>query len=158
MSNETKKTSLTPHLVCRNAVEAMAFYEKAFGATTTLAMKMPNGQLMHGSMAIDGATFHVMEEFPEHGAVSPLTLGNSPVALHLQVADCDAVFDQAVEAGCECRMPLENMFWGDRYGVLADPYGHKWAVATTVREVSPEELAKAVANFAEGGCPEADKA
>ncbi|MBC8102031.1 MAG: hypothetical protein H7Z41_05525 [Cytophagales bacterium] len=82
------------------------------------------------------------DEFPEHGGKSSRALGGSPVTLHLQVTDCDAVFQNAVTAGCQVVMPLKEMFWGDRYGLAADPYGHKWSIATTVRQVSPEEMGR----------------
>lgn len=93
----------------------------------------------------------VVDEFPEHGGKSPQALGGTPVTIHLQVTDCDAVFQCAVEAGCRVRMPLEDMFWGDRYGLVEDPFGHQWSIATTVRSVTPEEIEKAVAEFP---CPE----
>ena len=137
-------TTLTPHLSCRNAAEAVEFYGRAFGAEPLGVMKLPDGRVMHAALDINGATFYLVEEFPEHGSHSPRGLGGSPVTLHLQVPDCDAAFGRAVEAGCEVVMPLDEMFWGDRYGVVVDPYGHKWSIATTVRQVSPEELQHAV--------------
>lgn len=140
-------TTLIPYICCRNAPDAVAFYEKAFGAECLGIHKMPDGRVMHAAIKIDGVSIYICEEFPEHGALSPLGLGNSPVTLHLQVADCDAVFNRAVEAGCEIRMPLQDMFWGDRYGNLADPFGHKWSIATTIRQVSPEEMQKALESF-----------
>jgi uncharacterized glyoxalase superfamily protein PhnB len=88
-----------------------------------------------------------MDEFPEQGALGPQRLGGSPITLHLQVPDCDVVFARAVEAGCETLMPLQDMFWGDRYGALVDPYGHKWSVATPIRQVSPDEMQQAMATL-----------
>ena len=79
--------------------------------------------------------------------MSPLGLGGSPVTLHLHVADCDAVFQRAVEAGCEVSMPLDTMFWGDRYGIVRDPFGHKWSIATTVKQVSHGELSEIIKNM-----------
>lgn len=144
MSENTTTTTLTPHLCCRNAIEAVAFYQKAFGAEPVGVQQVPDGRVLHAALDIDGAVVYLVDVFPEHGGRSPLELGGSPVTLHLQVPDCDAVFGRAVEAGCRVIMPLEDMFWGDRYGMVADPYGHQWSVATTVRQVSPEEIADAV--------------
>jgi uncharacterized glyoxalase superfamily protein PhnB len=132
--------TLTPHLGCRNAAEAYEFYQKAFGAEPQGIHKLPDGRVMHSSLSIRGATFFVVDEFAEHGGKSPQGLGGSPVCLHLQVPDCDAVYQRAVEAGCEVRMPLDDMFWGDRYGMVADPYGHLWSIATPIRQVPPQEL------------------
>jgi len=140
-------TTLTPYLSCRNASDAVEFYQKAFGAEPVMVNRLPDGRVMHATLNINGAQLYLTEEWPEHGSLSPLGLGGSPVVLHLQVPDCDAVFQRAVDAGCEVRMPLAEMFWGDRYGVLGDPFGHKWAVATTVRQVSPEELQQTISSF-----------
>lgn len=143
----TTTTTLIPHIACRNANEAIEFYQKAFGAEPMGVHRVPDGRVMHAALSVDGAIFFLTEEMPEYGCVSPLGLGNTPVTLHLQVSDCDAVFQRAVDAGCQVVMPLEDQFWGDRYGLVADPYGHKWSIATTVRQVSPEELEQAMANF-----------
>ena len=137
-------TTATPHLVCRNATEAVAFYQKAFGAEPQFVLHTPNGFLMHAHLTIDGAPFFLVDEFPEQGCQSPQSVGGTPVGIHLSVADCDAVFQRAVDAGCEVRMPLADMFWGDRYGVVEDPYGHKWSIATTQRQVTPEEIQEAM--------------
>jgi len=144
----SQPTTLIPYLSCRNATEALAFYQKAFGAETLMVMPAPDGKVMHAAMNLDGATIYLCDEFPEYGSNSPQSLGGSPVTLHLQVADCDAVFAQATAAGCEVKLPLQEMFWGDRYGQLADPYGHRWSVATTVKQVTPEEMQQAMAAMA----------
>ena len=133
-------TTVTPHLSCRNAAEAVEFYQKAFGAEPHMTLPTPDGRLMHAQMTIDGAPFFLVDEFPEFGGQSPQSLGGSPVTIHLAVPDCDAVFQRAVDAGCEVKMPLADMFWGDRYGIVEDPYGHKWSIATTQRQVSREEI------------------
>lgn len=144
--SEKAATQIVPHLCCRNAVEAAEFYQKAFGAEILGLFKMPDGTtLMHGALSIGGAPIYLTDEKCGHGAVSPLTLGNSPVTIHLQVPDSDAVYNRAVAAGCQVKMPLDDMFWGDRYGMVEDPYGHKWSIATTIRKVSQEELEHAVA-------------
>lgn len=148
MSNTT---TIIPHLVCGNAAEAYTFYQKAFAAEPVGIINSPDGKVMHGSLKIDSAPFFIVDTFPgcedQGGVKSPLELGGSPVTIHLQVADCDAVFQRAVDAGCKVQMPLDDMFWGDRYGMVIDPYGHKWSIATTLREVSPEEIEKAMAAF-----------
>lgn len=146
----TENTSLTPHLVCKNAAEAAEFYAKAFGAQILNLVKTPGGQVMHGALSIDGAMVFLVDEFPEMGCLGPQEGVASPVTLHLQVPDCDAVFNKAVEAGCTVTMPLELQFWGDRYGQVKDPYGHSWSIATNVKEVSPEELQKITASFGDG--------
>lgn len=143
-------TTLIPYLVCRNASEAAAFYEKAFGANLVSIHRIPDGRVVNAALHINGAAFFLMDAFPEHGSPGPLELGGSPVTLHLQVPDCDAVFGRAVAAGCAVGMPLEDMFWGDRYGMVTDPFGHKWGIATTVRQVSPEEIDQALASGGEG--------
>lgn len=142
------ETTLIPHLCCRNALEAVEFYKKAFGAEAPCVLRGPDGKLMHAGLNINGARFYLAEECPEHGALSPLGLGGSPVTLNLRVPDCDAAFQRAVGAGCTVRMPLQDTFWGDRYGVLADPYGHNWSIATTVRQVSPAEIEEGMAPMA----------
>jgi uncharacterized glyoxalase superfamily protein PhnB len=119
------------------------FYKKAFGAEESIVMKMPDGRLMHAGLSINGATVMLAEEMPECAALSPQSLGGTTITLHLEVPDCDAVFQRAVEAGCEAVMPPQDMFWGARYGQVTDPYGHRWAIATTTRQVSPEEMQKA---------------
>ncbi|CAN5406395.1 VOC family protein [soil metagenome] len=143
-------TTITPYLTCRNATEAYEFYQKAFGAEPLGIMNLPDGRVMHGALSIDGAQVYLAEEFPEYGGASPLALNGSPVTIHLQVDDCDAVFAKAVEAGCKVDMPLDDMFWGDRFGQVKDPYGHKWSIATTKRQPSEEEMKAAVAQFGTG--------
>ena len=152
----TEKTTLIPHLACRNASAAIEFYKKAFDAEEIVVNRIPDGRVMHAALSIDGAPLYLVEEFPEHGSNSPLTLGGTPVSLHLQVPNCDAVFARAVEAGCTVRLPLQDMFWGDRYGMVVDPYGHVWSIATNKREVSAQELAQAFAAMSGEACPESD--
>lgn len=139
--------TVTPHLCCRSSAEAIEFYQRAFGAEVVSELKLPSGQMLHAAITISGAPVFLYDEFPEMGEVSPLALGGSGVTLHLQVPNCDEVYQRALAAGCEVRMPMEDMFWGHRYGVVSDPFGHKWSIATVVREVSPEELQKVVAGF-----------
>lgn len=144
-------TSITPHLVCKGAAEAIDFYVKAFGATELARLPGPDGRLWHAMIKIGDAALMLVDEFPEHGSLSPLTLKGSPVVIHLYVTDVDATVARAVDAGARITMPVADMFWGDRYGQLVDPFGHLWSVATHVRDVSPEEIAAGISK----GCPEA---
>lgn len=133
-------TSLTPHIICANALEAMDFYKRAFDAVEMVKLVGPNGKLMHGSMRINGGSIMLAEEMPEHGSFGPLALKGTPFNIHLFVPDVDATIAQAVAAGATVRMPATDMFWGDRYGIVIDPYGHAWAVATPIRKMTPEEI------------------
>jgi PhnB protein len=137
---------ITPHLICAGAADAIAFYKKAFGAEETGRLPMPggSGKLMHASIKIFGAPVYLVDEMPAHGAHSPLALTGSPVTIHLSVPDVDAVFARAVKAGATVLMPLADMFWGDRYGIVTDPFGHKWSIATHIRDVTPAEMQEAM--------------
>lgn len=145
--------SLTPHLVCANALEAIEFYKRAFGATEGGVMLTPDGKLMHGMIRIGDSALMLMEENKAWGALGPTMLGGSPVTIHLYVNNCDEVYKKALAAGAIAKMPPADMFWGDRYGVLTDPFGHSWSIATHIRDVSPEEMQAAVANM--DGCSDA---
>jgi len=139
--------TLSPHIVVRDAGKAIEFYKKAFGAEEVCRMAGPDGKsVMHAELKIGNSMFMLCEEFPEM-CRSPQSIGGSPVTLHLYVEDADAVYQRAVKAGATATMPLADQFWGDRYGKLKDPYGHEWSVATHVKDVSPEECAKAAAEF-----------
>jgi len=144
--NAPQLHSLTPHIAVRGAADAIAFYKKAFGAEEMMRVPMPNDatRLMHACLRIGDSHLMLADEFPGCG-VGPMTLGGSPVTIHLNVPDVDATVAQAVGAGAKVTMPVMDTFWGDRYGQLTDPFGHRWSVATHVRDVSPEELAKGAA-------------
>ncbi|NOT67063.1 MAG: VOC family protein [Methylophilaceae bacterium] len=135
--------TVTPHLVCAGAAEAIEFYKKAFNAEELMRVPGSQGKLIHACVRIGDSSVMLVDEFPEMECVSPKSLNGTPVTIHLQVEDVDAVFNQAVKAGAKVKMPVDDMFWGDRYGVLEDPFGHAWSVASHVRDVSPEEIAKA---------------
>jgi PhnB protein len=145
--SEKKSVSITPHLVCRNAADAIEFYKKAFAAHPVMVSQLPDGRVMHATLAFGEATVFLCDEFCEHGSRSPEALGGTPIVIHLGVDNCDAWFERAVAAGCTVTMPLQDQFWGDRYGAVADPYGHRWSIATHIRDVSPEEIEKAVSSF-----------
>ena len=139
--------SLTPHLVCAGASDAIAFYKKAFNATEQARLPGPDGKLMHAMVQIGDSALMLVDENPKWGAVGPKTLKGSPVTIHLYVEDVDATVKQAVAAGAKVVMPVADMFWGDRYGVLEDPFGHSWSVATHTRDMSPEEIREGMAKM-----------
>lgn len=134
--------TLTPYLVVRGGGEAISFYEKAFGAREIYRMNGPDGSVMHAELAIGDSRLMLGDENPEMGAHSPAALGGSPVNLFLYVEDVDASFRRAIDAGCESLAAPEDMFWGDRYSKLRDPYGHSWSIATHIEDVSPEEMGR----------------
>ena len=136
--------SLTPHLVCRGAAVAIDFYGRAFGAIERFPLPGPNGKLMHACVRIGDSQLFLVDEMPEHGALGPQALKGAPVTIHLQVEDADAAFACAMRAGATVTMPLADMFWGDRYGRVVDPFGHHWSIATHLREVSREEMVAAM--------------
>ena len=136
--------TVTPHLVCAGAADAIEFYKKAFGAVEEGRLPGPNGRLMHAMIRIGDSAVMLVDEMPEWGALGPKALKGSPVTIHLYVEDVDAVVKRAVAAGAKITMPLEEMFWGDRYCKLEDPFGHRWSVATHIRDVSREEMRQAV--------------
>lgn len=152
-------SSVIPYLVVPDAVAAMEFYGKAFGAEQIMHMPGPGGQgTMHAEMRVHGSTVMLTDENPQWGAKSPATLGGSPVSLHLYVEDADGAFRRAVEAGCEVEAPLMDAFWGDRYGKVKDPYGHSWAFATHVEDVPPEEMGQRAAEWMKSMAGECEQA
>ena len=134
--------TVTPHLVVRGAAEALTFYAKALGAEELFRMPGPDGAIMHAEIRIGDSPIMLAEEMPQMGAVSPKQLGGSPVTIMLYVNDVDAYFTRATKAGCEAKLPPTDMFWGDRYCKVVDPYGHNWAIATHKEDVTPEEMDK----------------
>lgn len=148
--------SVNVYLVVPKATEALEFYGRAFGAETIMRMAGPDGEsTMHAEMRIGNSSVMLTDENPEWEMKSPKTLGGSAASLHLYVEDADAVFAQAIKAGCTEVAPMADAFWGDRYGKLCDPYGHQWGVATHVEDVPPAEMERRAADFfksmAEGG-------
>jgi len=142
--------SVTPHLVCAGAAQAIEFYKQAFGAIEKGRMPGPDGRLMHAAVKIGDSTVMLVDEMPEWGALGPKSLKGSPVTIHLYVEDVDSFVARAVKAGAKVTMPLADQFWGDRYGKLEDPFGHHWSVATHQRDVKPEEMKKAMAAMQKG--------
>lgn len=140
-------SAVTPHLICANASAAIAFYKNAFSAVEESRLPGPDGKIMHASIRIGGALVFLVDEMPQWGALGPLALKGSPVTVHLMVEDVDATFDQAVAAGAKVTMPVADMFWGDRYGQLEDPFGHRWSVATHQKDLTPEEIQQGMAQM-----------
>jgi uncharacterized glyoxalase superfamily protein PhnB len=136
--------SVTPHLVCAGAADAIEFYKKAFGAVEEARLPGPQGRIMHAMIRIGDSAVMLVDEMPEWGALGPKALKGSPVTIHLYVNDVDAFVARAVKAGAKVTMPVADMFWGDRYGKIEDPFGHHWSVATHVRDVSMEEAQQAM--------------
>ena len=136
--------SVTPHLICAGAANAIEFYKKAFNAVEEVRLPGPQGRLMHAMIRIEGSAVMLVDEMPEWGALGSKSLKGSPVTIHLYVEDVDVFVKRAVAAGAKITMPLDDMFWGDRYCKLEDPFGHHWSVATHLRDLSPEEIKQAM--------------
>jgi len=136
---------LTPHLVCKGALEAIEFYKQAFDATELFPpMDDGNGKIIHSAIQVCGSSVMIMDEFLDYGGISPQTLKGTPVTIHLFVEDVDSFVAKAVDVGAKVVMPVEDQFWGDRYGVIEDPFGHSWSIATHRRSLSPEEIREAM--------------
>ena len=136
--------TVTPHLVCAGAADAIGFYRKAFDATELGRLSGPGGKLVHAMIRIGDSRIMLVDEFPEWCSFGPKSLKGSPVTIHLYVDDVDGFVARAVDAGAKITMPLQDMFWGDRYCKLEDPFGHHWSVATHLRDVPLEEMQQAV--------------
>jgi uncharacterized glyoxalase superfamily protein PhnB len=134
--------TVTPHLIVRGGTKALEFYRNAFGAEETARMPGPDGRLMHAEIRLGDSMVMLSDEFPEQGSKSPQSLGGCPSGIFLYVENVDAAFKRAVDAGCEVKMAPTDMFWGDRYCKLQDPFGFQWALATHVEDVSPEEMTR----------------
>jgi PhnB protein len=160
MANPASSTSRTspipsgmegiiPHLTCDACEKALEFYKKAFGAEELYRMPAPDGKrIMHAAITIGGRPIYLADDFPEYSGGkgrSPKALGGSAVTLHQYVADCDAAIKRAEQAGATVTMPAADMFWGDRYGVVTDPFGHSWSLATHISDPTPDEMAAAAA-------------
>lgn len=132
--------TVTPHLAVRGASKAIEFYKRAFGAQEVLRMPGPGDSVMHAEVRIGDSVVFVADEFPGSPVQSPPSLRGTTAVLNLYVPDVDALFNQAVGAGAKVVMPVGDQFWGDRYGQVADPYGHVWAIASHVEDVPPDEM------------------
>jgi PhnB protein len=143
--------SVTPHLTVEGAADAIEFYKKAFDAREMARLPGPGGKLMHAQIMIGDSHVMLADDFPDYGGFGPRHLKGSPVTIHLYVSDADAVFNRAVAAGATVRMPIADMFWGDRYGVITDPFGHHWSIATHIRDLTPDEIQNEMMKGMESG-------
>lgn len=135
--------TITPAIIVRDAAKAIDFYKRAFGAEEINRMVGPDGSVMHAEIKIGDSLLMLGEENEQWGTRSPLSTNGTPSSLHIYVADADMAFERALQAGAKVRYPLEDAFWGDRYGKVTDPFGHEWGIATRVKEMSPEEMDRA---------------
>jgi len=139
--------TITPHIVVNEAEKAIEFYKKAFGAQEISKAKGPTGKIIHAMVRIGDSLLMLNDEFPENKVVGPNALGGTPFALHIYTDDPDKMYKQAVGAGAIEIMPISDMFWGDRYGQIQDPFGHRWAIAAHVKDMSPEQMKQATKEY-----------
>jgi len=140
-SEEQAPTAITAYLIVNDAAAAIAFYIEAFGAEERFRLTDPHsGKIGHADLKIGDAGFMLADEHPDFGAFSPVTVGGTPVKLHLSVADSDATVARAEHAGATVLRPVQDQFYGERSGLIADPFGHQWFIGTPVAPVSPEEM------------------
>ena len=132
--------TMTPNFVCRNAARAIEFYKSAFGATELRRAPGPNGTILHAELQIGDSTFFINDSMSKTAPSTPADGASNPMYIHLYVTDADAIFNRAVTGGARVDMPIQNMFWGDRYGKLTDPFGQQWGIATHIEDVAPEEM------------------
>jgi len=134
--------SVTPYLVVRGAAKAIDFYKRAFGAKENLRMNGPDGRVAHAEITIGNSIVMMGDEMPQIGATAPQTIGGTASSLFIYTKDVDQLYAKAVSAGCSSEQAPTDMFWGDRYAKLVDPFGHKWSMATHIEDLSPKEMAK----------------
>ena len=134
---------LFSYICVKNAGKAIDFYKQAFGAEEIGRHGMPDGKIMHATLKVGDSMLFLNDEFPEMGCKGPGAVGTSPVTIHLYVQDADKAWDRAVKAGATIKMPIADQFWGDRYGVLSDPFGHFWSIGTRKQDLTPAQVAQA---------------
>jgi len=135
-----RRQALTPYLIVKDAAKAIDFYVAAFGAVEQYRLDGPDGRIGHAELQVEDSYFMIADEYPDFGAMSPVSIGGTPVSLHLSVADVDAAVARAAAAGGTILRAPKDEFYGDRAGMIADPFGHKWHLATTKQDVSPAEM------------------
>ena len=140
------KHTVVPYLRVKGAAKAIEFYTQALGAREHMRMPTPDGRVMHAELEVAGGVFFLSDEFPEMSGATGAP--NGAASVHLNVPDCDALWQQAMTAGATAIMPPTDMFWGDRFGKFKDPFGHEWSVATTQEQLSPEEMKRRGEAFA----------
>jgi PhnB protein len=146
----TNPQTLTPRLVVRDALAAIDFYTRAYGAELLERYAMPDGHVVHALLGIGDARFSVAEEAPDWDTLGAQTIGGSPVILQLSVDDSDATAARAVELGAKVAFPIQDQFYGRREGRIRDPFGHLWIFGRVIEEVSPDEMERRIAAFAAG--------
>jgi len=134
--------TVTPALTVKHGAEAIEFYKRAFGAQEVMRMNNPDGKIMHAEIKVGDSRIMLNDEMPDMGCLSPASVGGPTGSLYLYVPDVDAAFQRAVTAGAKVLMPVTDMFWGDRFGQVEDPSGHRWSLATHVEDLAPEEIAR----------------
>jgi uncharacterized glyoxalase superfamily protein PhnB len=140
--------TITPHLTVRGVNDAVKFYEKAFGAAELYRNLAPDGKsVMHVELMLGDSRLLLHDEFPEHGQLSPQGGQATGVVLHLYVDDVDEIYQRTVDAGATVIMPLQDCFWGDRYAIVVDPFGHRWSMATRIEDLSPRDLQKRASDW-----------
>jgi PhnB protein len=137
--------TITPHIVVRDAARAATWYADALGAQERQRIALPGGKIMSLELWFGDSPVMVADEFPEMGVLSPLSVGGTSVVLNVFTHDVDALWDRVLAAGAEVLQPLQDAFWGDRHGLVTDPFGHRWGLAQRIRNVPPEEIARAAA-------------
>jgi PhnB protein len=137
--------SITTHIVVRDAARAAAWYTSTLGAEERNRLAVPDGKLMQVELRFGDSTVMLADEFPELGVLSPLSIGGTATVLHLRTENVDALWERALAGGAEVRQPLADVFWGERYGQIVDPFGHRWGLAQHLRDVPQAELEQAVA-------------
>jgi PhnB protein len=134
--------ALTPYLAVDNAAQAIEFYKRAFGAKERLSMPGPGGTIAHAELEIGDSVVMLSDPFPQSSVKTPKELGGTTAGVFMYVEDVDEVVKQAIDAGAKVTSPVEDQFWGDRFGKVADPFGHEWQIATHVEDVTPEQIAE----------------
>jgi PhnB protein len=135
---------ITPHIVVRGAAEAAQWYADVLGAGERSRIAVPGGKLMQCELQFGDTLVVLADEFPELDVLSPLSIGGTATVFHLETDDVDALWERATGAGATVRQPLADVFWGERYGQVTDPFGHRWGLAQRIREVPPDEIQRAV--------------
>ena len=134
------RRGVIPYMAVAGCAGAIDFYTKVFGATETFRIEQPDGRIGHAELSIGGNIIYLCDEFPDYGTVGPLSVGGTPVMLHLYVTDVDAVAQRAADEGATILRAVEDQFYGDRGGKLRDPFGHVWWIATHIEDVSAEQM------------------
>ena len=137
-------TGITPHIVVGDAAGAAKWYREVFGAEERGRLEVPGGKLMQVELRFGDSAVMLADEFPEMGVLAPPSIGGTATVLHFSTDDADAVWQRALDGGAEVRQPLQDVFWGERYGQITDPFGHRWGIAQHLRDVPREELARGV--------------